>query len=127
MSDENEVKKEVLKVIVNAVPKLLGGLFKSKKHYHLYIWDQVESSWKFVMDGIPSKVNPVAASYAKSGVPTAVVRNKGGKAVAGSLAPKAPPAGFAAAAASGFNPWILAGIAGVGVAAFVIFRRRGKP
>lgn len=112
--------------IVAAIP-VIGGLFKSKKHYHLYYWDQVEASWKFVMDGIPSKVNPVAAQYAQNGIPTAVVRNKGGKAVAGSLAPKNPPAGYSAtaAAASDFNPWLLAGIAGaVALGAFLLKRRR---
>jgi hypothetical protein len=113
-------------IVAAAIPAI-AKLFKSKKHYHLYFWDQVEAAWKFVMDGIPSNVNPVAASYAQSGVPTAVVRNKGAKAAAGSLAPKSPPAGYAAkaAVASDFNLWILAGIAGaVALGAFLLKKRR---
>lgn len=112
---------------IAAAVSAIGGLFKSKKHYHLYYWDQVEARWKFVMDNIPSKVNPAAASLAQSGVPTAIVRNKGDKAPDGTLAPKDPPVGYTAAAASSFNPWILAGIAvAVALGAFLLkHRRRG--
>lgn len=112
---------------VGAVVGFFSGLFKSKKHYHLYYWDPQVSAWKFVLDGHPSQVNPQAAAYQKSGVVTAVIRNEGDKYADGALAPKNPPAGYepAASAIAGFNPWVLAGIAGaVALGAFLLKRRR---
>jgi hypothetical protein len=105
---------------------LLTGLFKSKKHYHLYYWDTVQSVWVFVMDGHPSNVKPQAAALQKSGVVVAIVRNKGDKNADGSLAPKSPPAGYKAADGSGagLSPWILVGIAGAGLLAFVLLKKR---
>jgi len=109
--------------------KLITGLFSSKKHYHLYYWDTVENVWKFVMDGHPSQVNPQAAAYGKAGVVVAIVRNVGDKNADGTLAPKSPPAGYAAPAAAGasgvkINPWILAGIAAAGGLLFFLVRRK---
>ena len=116
---------------VGAVVGLVTGLFTSKKHYHLYYWDTVESVWKFVMDGHPSSVNPQAKAYEKAGVVVAIVRNEGDKHADGSLAPKSPPAGYSATPAdsgapAGLNPWIFAGIGGGGLLLFFLLRRKGR-
>jgi hypothetical protein len=109
---------------------LIGGLFKSKKHYHLYYWDAQSAAWIFVMDGHPSQVNPLATDYRRQGVPVALIRNKDDKAPDGTLAPKSPPAGYTAEAAGkapgGPLPWILAGVAGVGVVVFLILRKKRR-
>lgn len=114
---------------IGAAVGLVSGIFKSKKHYHLYYWDPVETSWKFVVDGHPSTVNPLAKDYQKQGVVTAIVRNVGDKCGDGTLAPKSPPAGYKVEAAgsgtvAGMNPWILAGIAAAGLLAFVLLKKR---
>ena len=111
---------------------VVTGLFKSKKHYHLYFWDAGQSAWIFVLDGHPSQVNPLATQYRMTGVPVAVVRNKDDKAPDGTLAPKTPPAGYGASSSGlgslpgGLNPWILAGIAGAAVLGFVLLRRKRR-
>lgn len=117
-----------LAALIPAATSLISGLFKSKKHYHLYYWDPAESVWKFVLDGHPSQVNPAAASLQKSGLATAIVRNKNDAHPDGTLAPKDPPAGYAASSsgASGFNPWPLAAIAAAGVLGFVLLRKRRR-
>ncbi len=107
----------------NTIFSAIGGLFKSKKHYHLYYWNTTTSSWVFVMDGHPDKVKKAQAGYIQSGVQTAVVRNEGDKHADGTLAPKSPPAGYAPTA-GGLNPWILAGIAGAAVLGFVLLRKK---
>ena len=121
----------VVGAIGGAVIGAVTGLFTSKKHYHLYYWDTVESVWKFVMDGHPSSVNPQAKAYEKAGVVVAIVRNEGDKHADGTLAPKSPPAGYSAAPAAsgaqaGLNPWIFAGIGGAGLLLFFLLRRKGR-
>jgi len=108
-----------------AVIKVVGGIFKSKKHYHLYYYDPPASSWKFVLDGHPDDVNPLAASYRASGFVVAIIRNKGDKFPDGTLAPASPPAGYQATplTVAGLNPWVLAGIVAVAVVAFFLTRR----
>lgn len=107
---------------------ILGELFKSKKHYHLYYWDSANSSWKFVVDGHPSQVNPLAASYRASGIVVAIIRNKGDKFPDGTLAPASPPAGYKAEplAVAGLNLWIVGGMVGVAVLIFFLMKRRGR-
>jgi hypothetical protein len=110
-------------VVGNIVGGIVGGvvggissLFGSKKHYMLYYWDPVAYSWAFAVEGHPSQLKPVIADYTKNGIITARIRK-------GSPAPTAPPSGVAAKA-SGFNPWILVGIAGAGLLAFVLLKKR---
>ena len=112
---------------VGAVVGVFTGLFKSKKHYHLYYWEPGAAAWRFVLDGHPSQVNPVAKTYTDSGLVVAIVRNKDDAAPDGTLAPSSPPAGYkavVATVAAGLNPWIFAGIAGAGLVAFFLLRRR---
>ena len=119
----------VVGAIGGAAVGALTGLFSSKKHYHLYYWDPVSSAWVFVMDGHPSQVNPASASYQKSGMVTAIIRNKDDKAPDGTLAPAKPPTGYVAGSAgtSGFNPWIVAGIAGGGLVLWLLLRKGSSP
>jgi len=116
----------VVGAIGGAVVGAVTGLFASKKHYHLYYFDPGSGAWRFVLDGHPSQVNPVAKTYTSSGLVVAIVRNKDDAAPDGTLAPKSPPTGYTAkgGAPLGFNPWILAGIAGAGLLAFVLLKRR---
>lgn len=119
----------IVGAVGGAVVGFVSSLFGSKKHYHLYYWDPQESSWKFVLDGHPSQVNPQASAYQKSGLVTAVIRNVGDKNPDGSLAPKSPPAGYepSTASTSSKTPWVVAGIAGALVLGVVLLRkgRRG--
>ena len=117
----------VVGAIGGAFVGAVTGLFSSKKHYHLYYWEPGAAAWRFVLDGHPSQVNPVAKTYTDSGLVVAIVRNKDDAAPDGTLAPSLPPAGYkavAATAAAGLNPWIFAGIAGAGLVAFFLLRRR---
>jgi len=117
----------VVGAIGGAVVGAITGLFSSKKHYHLYYWEPGAAAWRFVLDGHPSQVNPVAKTYTDSGLVVAIVRNKDDAAPDGTLAPSSPPAGYKAATATavgGLNPWIFAGIAGAGLVAFFLLRRR---
>jgi len=111
-----------------AVIKVVGGIFKSKKHYHLYYYDPPASSWKFVLDGHPDEVNSLAKSYRASGFVVAIIRNKGDKFPDGTLAPASPPAGYKATplTVAGLNPWILAGMAGAAILVFFLMKRRGR-
>lgn len=84
----------VVGAIGGAVVGAVTGLFSSKKHYHLYYYDPATSEWKFVVDGHPSTVNPLAKRFASEGYVTATIRNKDDKNPDGSLAPKEPPAGY---------------------------------
>jgi len=117
----------VVGAIGGAVVGAVTGLFSSKKHYHLYYWEPGAGAWRFVLDGHPSQVNPVAKTYTDSGLVVAIIRNKDDAAPDGTLAPSSPPAGYkvaTAAATAGLNPWIFAGIAGAGLLAFFLLRRR---
>ena len=117
----------VVGAIGGAVVGAVTGLFSSKKHYHLYYWEPGAAAWRFVLDGHPSQVNPVAKTYTDAGLVVAIVRNKDDAAPDGTLAPKDPPAGYkavVATAVAGLNPWIFAGIAGAGLVAFFLLRRR---
>ena len=119
----------VVGAIGGAVVGAVTGLFASKKHYHLYYWEPGAAAWRFVLDGHPSQVNPVAKTYTDSGLVVAIVRNKDDAAPDGTLAPSSPPAGYkgaATVAAAGLNPWLFAGIAGAGLLVFVLLRIRGK-
>ena len=113
---------------VGAAVGTVASLFKSKKHYHVYFWNG--SAWQFVQDGNPSQIKPTVANLRSQGLPVAVVRNKGGKNPAGSLAPKDPPAGASSSPASAGSgtgsklPWILAGIAGLGVLGALLIKKR---
>lgn len=104
---------------------LVASLFSSNKHYNLYYWDSVQSSWVFVLEGHPSAVNKAAATYKQSGLPTQTVRNKSGSAIA----PTLPPAGYetASVGGSGINPWIVAGIAGGGIVLWLLLRKGSSP
>jgi hypothetical protein len=119
-----------LAALVPVATSLLGGLFKSKKHYHLYYWDAARSVWVFVLDGHPDQVKAAQASYVKAGVPTAMIRNKGDKNPDGTLAPKAPPTGFGASssgtAGSSKLPWILAGIAAAAALGVVLLKKKRR-
>ena len=119
----------VVGAIGGAVVGAVTGLFSSKKHYHLYYWEPGAAAWRFVLDGHPSQVNPVAKTYTDAGLVVAIVRNKDDAAPDGTLAPKDPPAGYKAAtatAAAGLNPWIFAGIGGAGLLLFFLLRRKGR-
>lgn len=110
----------VIGAIGGAVIGGIASLFSSKKHYNLYYWDSVNFAWVYAMEGHPDAVKKLAKSYSMSGITTQIVRNKSGSAVA----PAKPPAGVTASAPSGFNPWILAGIAGAGLLAFILLKKR---
>lgn len=105
--------------VVGAAVGVVTNIFKSKKHYNLYYWDSVNFAWVYAMEGHPDAVKKLEKSYSMSGITTQIVRNKSGSAVA----PTKPPAGVTASAPSGFNPWILAGIAGAGLLAFVLLKK----
>jgi len=125
----SDLGKKAASVGMDVGVGLLKGLFTSKKHYHLYYWEPGAAAWRFVLDGHPSQVNPVAKTYTDSGLVVAVVRNKDDAAPDGTLAPSSPPAGYkgaVTAAAAGLNPWIFAGIAGAGLLVFLLLRIRGK-
>ena len=112
--------------LIGGLAGLVGGLFKSRKHYHVYYWDGAAGKWVFVMDGIPSQVKPVAQQYAAQGIPVQLVRNKGGT---GAKPPTQPPAGWSADSGSGSGgasplPWILAGVGGLGLVVFLLLRKR---
>jgi hypothetical protein len=76
-----------------AIP-LLAGLFKSKKHYNLYYFEEASDQWMFVMEDIPSRIKPYANDYKSRGIAIAIVRNKGGNFNAAELMPKEPPKGY---------------------------------
>jgi hypothetical protein len=120
---ESDLKKELVSKGVDVAVGFLGGLFKSKKHYHLYYWEPGAAAWRFVLDGHPSQVNPVAKNYTDSGLVVAIVRNKDDKAPDGTLAPTSPPAGYKASSSTApegaVGPWLIAG--GIGGAALLVF------
>jgi len=111
--------------VAGAVVGLLGGLFKSKKQYHVYYWDGDAGTWVFVMNGIPSKIKATVTQLGAQGLIVQTVRNKNGNTA---KPPTSPPAGWAApeAVSEGTSkiPWILAGVAGLGLLGFVLLRRR---
>lgn len=107
---------------VGAVGGFLSGIFSSKKHYNLYAWDAQNYTWQFVIEGHPDQIRAAAKNYTAAGIQTTVVRNKSGS----GIAPTTPPTGAVAPAVAGSSsvPWILAGIAGLGLLVFVLLRRR---
>jgi LPXTG-motif cell wall-anchored protein len=114
--------------IAAAIPAVvtgIAGLFKSKKHYHLYYFETADNTWHFVMDGIPSQINPVKAQYAAQGYAVYTARNKDAKYQPGELAPKNPPTGVTSKSATGIN-WmlIIAVVAGLGLVFFFIKRKK---
>lgn len=104
----------------------IGGLFKSKKHYNLYYFEEADDSWKFVMDGHPSQVNPVANQYKQQGIVTAVVRNKDDKYTAAELMPKEPPAGYQKNSPLQSVNWTMVFLAGGAVAVIALLIKRRK-
>lgn len=106
---------------------LITGLFKSRKHYMLFYFEEVDDSWKFVMDGIPSQVNPVAKSYTVQGIQVAIVRNKDAKHTAAELMPKEPPKGYTPNTPAATNYLTIAAVAaGIGLILYFLFFRKGK-
>lgn len=108
---------------------LVTGLFSSKKHYHLYYFEEADDTWHFVLDGHPSQVNPAAKQYQANGIKTAIVRNKDGKYLPGELAPKEPPTGYTPNSPLAGNTniiMIIAVVAAVAFALFMILRKKRK-
>jgi hypothetical protein len=120
----------VVGAVGGAVVGVVTGIFSSKKHYHLYFFDPAVGEWKFVVDGHPSQVNPLAKQYAKEGYVTATIRNKDDKNPDGSLAPTEPPAGFSkskgATSVNIINIVLIVAILGIAVYFLVIKRKRKK-
>lgn len=114
--------------IVGTVTSLVSNLFASKKHYHLYYFEESDNTWKFVMDGHPSQVNPAAKQYTAAGIHTAIVRNKDDKAADGTLAPTEPPTGHASVSKVGSTNFLMiaALIAVVGIAVYFLFIRKKR-
>ena len=121
---------DVTSIITNSLGLAIGavtGLFSSKKHYHLYYFEEADDTWHFVMDDHPSKVNPAAKQLQSQGLKTSIVRNKDGKAQPGELAPKNPPTGYTpnSPLAGKSNIILIVGIvAAVGIILFVILKRK---
>ena len=107
---------------------IVAGLFQSKKHYHLYYFEESDNTWKFVMDGHPSQVNPAAKQYTAQGIHTAIVRNKDDKAADGTLVPTEPPTGHVSGSKAGStNFLIIAALAAVvGIAVYFLFIRKKR-
>lgn len=107
----------------------IAGLFTSKKHYHLYYFEEATDTWEFVIDGIPSQLKPMVKEYTAHGIKTAMVRNKGGKAQPGELAPKNPPAGYTPneSMPSSTNTLMIAAVIGAFVLImFLILKKRKR-
>ena len=110
--------------IGTAAIAVVSGLFKSKKHYNLYYFEESDDSWKYVANGHPSQLNPIANDYRLQGIVTAMVRNKDNKYTAAELMPKEPPKGYQK------NPtktnWLVIFITGgtIGLVYFLIHKRR---
>jgi len=103
---------------------LVGGLFKSKKHYNIYYWETADNTWKFIFEGHPDQIRQVETQYRDQGYVTTVVRNKKGTAIH----PTKPPAGYEVKAPTSANiPLILIiGVVLVFVFLFVLKKRRKK-
>ena len=102
-----------------AIIGFLGGIFKSKKHYNMYSWNSQNYCWDYVMQGHPDQIRAASKSYSAAGIATTAVRYN-------AAAPTTPPAGAVKPAEAGSSalPWILAGIAGLGLLAFFLLRHR---
>ena len=102
---------------------ILTGLFKSKKHYNLYYWEPADNTWKFVIEGHPSQVNPLAKQYAAQGYIISIIRNQSGTAVA----PTSPPAGYEKSGATSTNWLMIVGVVlAVGFVLFFFLKRKRK-
>ncbi len=100
---------------------LVSSLFKSKKHYNLYVWDSGGAKWLLDMEGHPDAINPRDAQLRGQGYKTSIVRNKSGSAVA----PTQPPAGESATPKMGNSMiWIIAGIAAAVLVVILILKRK---
>jgi hypothetical protein len=100
----------------------LTGLFKSKKHYNLYYWENADNTWKFVFEGHPSQIKPYVAQYSEQGIITTIVRNKKGTAVA----PTTHPTGYESTKTPTTTnfPLIIAIVVGFGLIYFFIKKRK---
>jgi len=109
--------------IGTSILSLVGGLFKSKKHYNIYYWETADNTWKFIFEGHPDQIRQVETQYRNQGYITTIVRNKSGTAIP----PTKPPAGYETKAPMSANlPMILIIVAVLAFVLLFVLKKRRK-